>query len=258
MKGANLSPKTIQTYTALVKSIVASVIDEETGEPVFNRKWNASVLDLPIVENQKQPCFTKMEIQKMLRNSCGWERVLYLILASTGLRIGEALGLESKHVVHVVNGGTTLRVEQQVNRFGEIVPYTKTRAGMREVDLCSEVSGLIRLQAKMANGLLFATRNGTPHLSGNVEKRRLRGHTEKGFHAFRRFRNTHLREMNALPDLIVFWMGHSAKGSMTEVYSKLSTNLKARQAEAERVGLGFKIVQTYREIQAEELELAAD
>jgi integrase len=162
------------------------------------------------------------------------------------------LGLEDKHLI---NGGRTLKIEQQVNRFGEVVPYTKTKAGGREVDLCSEVIGLVRLYVMDRKGLLFPTRKGTPRLYGNVERRQLWSHTPKGFHAFRRFRNTHLRYMNCQPDILIFWMGHKPE-TMSELYSKLALMKKERFAEAERVGLGFKKVQSERERRAEAEEMA--
>jgi integrase len=237
MHDGGLTPKTINTYINLIKSVVGSVLDEETGEPVYPRKWNSSVLDLPIVENQKQPCLTAEEVKDLLLLSTAtWERMLYLLLASTGLRIGEALALEA---ADVINGGRTLRVCQQVNRWGKIVKHTKTRAGMREIDLHPDITEQLLEFVGQRNGLLFPSRDNTPQLSANVQKRRLKKYTKKGWHSFRRYRNTHLRETNCLPDLIVFWMGHSAKGSMTELYSKLSSNLPLRLAEAERVGLGF-------------------
>lgn len=185
----------------------------------------------------------------MLVTTQGWEYVLYLTLASTGPRIGEALALECKHLI---NGGRTLRIEQQVNRFGKIVPFTKTKAGIREVDLHPNITDCRLGWVRSRKGLLFCTRNGTPFLSGNVQKRKLMKHTKKSFHAFRRFRNTHLREQNCQQDILIFWMGHKPS-SMSELYSKLSRNLKARLAEAERVGLGFKVNLEPEDFQPEEV-----
>jgi hypothetical protein len=62
MKAANLSAQTITTYVNLVKNVVGSVVDEESGEPLYPRKWRADILDLPIIENQKQPCFSTKEM----------------------------------------------------------------------------------------------------------------------------------------------------------------------------------------------------
>src|ERR1700683_148225 len=44
--------------------------------------------------------------------------------------------------------------------------------------------------------------------------------TSHGFHSFRRFRDTHLSEMECNSDVKLFWMGWSPK-TMAEVYSRL-------------------------------------
>src|SRR6202521_4750611 len=54
MHAANLSPQTMTTYVNLVKLVVGSAIDEN-GEQLFPRKWNNEFIDLPVIENQKQP-----------------------------------------------------------------------------------------------------------------------------------------------------------------------------------------------------------
>jgi hypothetical protein len=56
---------------------------------------------------------------------------------ATGMRISEALALESKHLV---NNCRTIQVYQQVDRDRpRIVKYLKTDAAFREVDLCTAV-----------------------------------------------------------------------------------------------------------------------
>jgi hypothetical protein len=54
------------------------------------------------------------------------------------MRISEALALESRHFV---NGGRTIKVEQQVKKnCPRTVPYLKTDAAKREVDLHPDVA----------------------------------------------------------------------------------------------------------------------
>jgi len=236
MSKANLSPKSIQNYVQIVKSVVSSVVDEETGIPLHPRKWNPALIDMPVVEDQRQPCYTRKELQDIVNGSSGWWGMLLLILASTGLRIGEALALES---VHVVNGGRTIKVEQQVNRFGKL-QATKTKSGVREVDIAPDVTDVLLMYTRSRKGLLFPTREGSPRLVRNL-LRRISKVSDKGFHAFRRARATHLSEVNCNHDLLVFWLGHSPKGVTSSSYVKLSRDLKFRLAEAERVGLGFKL-----------------
>jgi integrase len=245
MQEGGLAPKTINTYTNLVKTIVASHVDEETGEPIYMRKWSATAMDLPVIENQKQPCLTASEIEAMVDGSEEWEKMLYILLAGSGLRISEALGLQREHIL---NGWRTLEIVQQVGRFGKIVTGNfgaKTKAGIRQVDLHPDVAMVLRAYCQRQrrpsgkSELLFPTREDTPQLPRNL-LRVLDRKTDKGFHSFRRFRETHLSEMNANRDIKIFWMGHRPE-SMSELYSKLSRKTEMRLAEAERVGTGFRL-----------------
>src|SRR5438067_5768813 len=97
MHQANLAPKTVSNYVGLAKLIVASAIDEN-GEQLFPRKWNHDFIDLPIVENQHQPAFDAETMSSIVRKADGQEQILYALLAGTGLRVGEALGLEIRHL----------------------------------------------------------------------------------------------------------------------------------------------------------------
>ena len=94
MQRASLSPKTINNYVGLVKLVVGSALDED-GEQLFTRKWNHDLIDLPVIEDQHQPIFTPDAIRAIVAQASGQERILYALLARTGLRVGEALGLET-------------------------------------------------------------------------------------------------------------------------------------------------------------------
>ena len=52
MVEAGLSPKTVNTYSQVVKSVVASAVNEE-GEQLFPRKWNHEFVDMPVVDKNK-------------------------------------------------------------------------------------------------------------------------------------------------------------------------------------------------------------
>jgi hypothetical protein len=49
MVEAGLSPKTVNTCSQVVKSVVASAVNEE-GEQLFPRKWNHEFVDMPAVD----------------------------------------------------------------------------------------------------------------------------------------------------------------------------------------------------------------
>jgi integrase len=101
--------------------------------------------------------------------SQGQEQALYVLLAATGMRISEALALETKHIT---NGGRTIEVRQQVDRdTPRIVKCLKTDAAYRDVDLHPDIAEYLQAFIDGKNGLLFTTREGTPHLHNNIEDR---------------------------------------------------------------------------------------
>ena len=65
--------------------------------------------------------------------------------------------------------------------------------------------------------------------------------TKAGNHAFRRFRNTYLRNKTACPEgLRNYWMGH-AGNSMDDLYDKIKEDIEFRQLWAEKSGYGFDL-----------------
>jgi integrase len=243
----SLSARTVNKYVEYIKQVVKS-LKGPNGEPMFNRIWDAETMDLPIVEysEQKRPSLKATAVSGLINGSTGQEQALYVLLAATGMRISEALGLE---VRHIINDGRTIKVEQQIEKDRpEIVKYLKTNASKREIDLHPDVTEYLRQYAAGKSGLLFHTANGTSHLYGNLEDRWLTPRLVKlkldeegmGWHAFKRFRKTWLRGGRCLEDINNFWMVHKPK-TMSEVYSHLHEELETRLAEAERVGCGFTI-----------------
>jgi integrase len=61
-----------------------------------------------------------------------------------------------------------------------------------------------------------------------------------GFHAFRRFRITHLRKQRVTEVLLRIWVGHSTEG-ITDKYTveTLKRDVAYRKDPAEQAGLGF-------------------
>jgi integrase len=206
------------------------------------------VLDQPVVnqKEQRRPSLKAKTINQLVEESEGDEQALYVLLASSGMRILEALAIERRNFT---NGGCTIQVRQQVHcEKPLIVSYRKTDAAYRDIDLHSEIAEYLRVFTCGKDGLLCKARNGTPHLHNNIEERWL---TERlkamqldepgmGWHAFRRFRNTWLRERRCQEDIKNFWMGHKPR-TMSEVYSHLFEEVELRIAEGAQVGVGFDI-----------------
>jgi integrase len=164
---------------------------------MYPREWNPDVLDLPIVayREQRRPALKINGVNQLLRVvEPGQQRVLFVLLAATGMRVSEALALEA---CHFINDGRTILVQQQVHRkCPRIVRHVKTSASYREIDLHPSVTAYLSGYVSHKTGLIFHTRKGTPHLYHNLETRwldPLLGALDEpgfGWHSFRRFRNT--------------------------------------------------------------------
>ena len=234
MHTANLSAQTMTTYINLVKLIVGSALDDN-GDQLFPRKWNNEFIDLPVIENQKQPTFTQDVMTAIVEKGCGQDQVLYVLLAGTGLRVGEALGLEVKHLSADCR---TITIEQSC--WQGSIQSPKTKSAYRQIDVSADLANLLKqFIGDRESGLIFANGAGRPLSQTNVLRRSLHpileelGVGKTGFHAMRRFRATWLRKQRTPEDLIRFWLGH-AKSSMTDGYSKLADDIEYRREVAEK------------------------
>ena len=140
----SLSARTVSTYVEYVKQVVASLKNGETGEPIYPRKWDSAVMDLPLVnlKEQLRPALKAKVVSQLVKESEGQEQALYVLLGATGMRISEALALETKHLT---SAGRTIEVRQQVDREKpQIVKYLKTDAAFRDIDLHQDVAEIGR------------------------------------------------------------------------------------------------------------------
>src|SRR5215472_1850057 len=200
-------------------------------------------MDLRVVEDQRAPSFTAAEIETIISKAEGQDRLLYALLAGSGLRIGEAFALRVEDV-----SNTVLRVRASAWE-GELCDWTKTEAGMREVDLHSSLAETLRGHiGSRTTGLVFPSERGTPLRKSNRLRRSLHpilkemGKAPCGFHAFRRFRVAHLR-MQTVPELLLrIWIGHSTEG-ITDKYALegMKSNTFFRAMTAQKAGLGFAL-----------------
>ena len=243
MTDAGLSPKMCNNVIQVVKMVVASAVNEN-GEAIHSRTWNHEFMDLPEVRNQRQPSHSSEALTAIVSASTGREQMLYVLLGATGMRFGEALGLEIDK--HISDDGSTLFIRQKVWN-GRIQPFLKTESGLRDVDLHPDIAAILKgFIGIRTSGLLLSSKNALPLLQSNVLRlslhpllRRL-GLSTSGAHAFRRYRTTWLRKQHAPEDLTRFWLGHSNK-SVTDGYSKLKDDLAFRRKVTEQVGFGFEL-----------------
>jgi integrase len=253
MSDGGLSPKSINNYAQVVKMVVASAVDEQ-GEQIHLRKWNHEFIDMPVVEKDKQntPCFSS----EVMTGLASWrkkrERILFILCGAAGLREGEALGIEIDK--HISSDFLTISIVQKV-RCGKVEHRLKTPSGERQVDLHPSIGALLKeFVGNRTSGFLFCTRTGKPLSQSNIVSRHLHkalkelgyvnpytGTHKAGNHAFRRFRNTYLRNHTNCPKGVrKFWLGWAGK-DMGDKYDKIKQDVAFRKEVAERCGFGFKL-----------------
>jgi integrase len=237
LSAAGLAPKSIVNYTQVVKLVVASVVNAE-GEQVYPRKWNHEFVGLPIVdkENQNRPTLTAEEITTVLEKCNDRYRTLFTVLAGTGLRIGEALGLK---ITDLANDCRTINVQRSIFQGREQQP--KTANAVRSIDIPESLAEMLRKFTAGRDGYVFPTKNKRPLSQRNV-LRMLNSKVENAtLHSFRRFRTAWLRKAQVPEDLIQYWLGH-AESSVTDLYARqLRKDVKYRLDWAEKCGLGFEL-----------------
>jgi len=253
MSEGGLSPKTIDNYVGVVKSVVASAVDKE-GEEIYPRKWNHEFIDMPVVAESRQntPCFSGEVMTGLADYAEPRERMLFTLCGATGLRIGETLGIEIDK--HISSDFLTISVRQQARQC-KVKERLKTESALRDIDVHPAIANLLKeYVGDRKTGFLFRTRNGKPLSLTNVLRRHLHpalrqlgylnphtGTHKAGSHAFRRFRNTYLRNRTDCPKgLYKYWMGH-ADESMSDLYDKIKEDVSFRKQMAEKCGFGFEL-----------------
>jgi len=197
-------------------------------------------MDLSEVKDQRTPTFSAAEISTIVSKAEGQYQVLYALLAGTGLRIEEAFALQVEDIEQSV-----IRVRHSMWNGKQYSP--KTAAGLREMDIHHSLAELLHNHLTgRSTGFIFRSAVGTPLARSNVLRRSLHkilgemGREKCGFHAFRRYRVTHLRKQRVPEDLLRFWIGHADR-SVTDGYSKVKEDVEFRRFTAEQPGTGFHV-----------------
>jgi integrase len=243
MRAEKASDKTIVNYFQVVQQVVSSAVNVE-GEQLHPRTWNLEHIGLPVVDarRQKTPAFTFTDVERISGATSGRLRMLFCLLAGSGLRAGEVLGLR---IEHFTSDCRVFHVKESV--WKNQVQDPKTPNAIRVVDIPEVLAAAVREYiGKRESGLLFSTASGRPLSQRNML---LQLHTilkklsipRCGFHAFRRFRTGQLRKLGCPIELVKLWVGHS-KNDITDKYTRhLSEDMEYRREWCERAGLGFTL-----------------
>jgi integrase len=220
---SGLAPKTIANIVGLVKLVL--------GEKVW-RDWQ---LKLPEKLRQEQSYFTQEQMELIIQKAPERYKALLCVLAGTGCRIGEAVGL---HVDDLDLVNNTITIRRSVWRGQEQAP--KTSNAYRRVHIDPSLSAILQhhLEGK-TSGRVFESRNGTPLDANSISKRILKPLLKKlgiegSFHSFRHGRVSILQQNGVPGDLIREWVGHSTL-QMSSNYTHFNDSF--RQGIVAKLGL---------------------
>jgi integrase len=226
----------VKTYSLSRKTVlnIVGVLKLVLGRKV----WMTWELDLGRPKRTRQRYFTQEQLRQIIEAAPGHYRVLFALLAATGLRVGEAAGL---HLEDLDLDNGVIYVRRSVWNGQELEP--KTENAVREIDIDPTLVELLRDYIGSSRRIrLFESRNGSPLSAGNIRNRVLHpllaklGIPKAGLHAFRHSRVTLLRKNGTPADLQKLWIGHSSLRT-TDRYAHTDQELEYRHREASRVGL---------------------
>lgn len=196
------SPTTVRNRVSLLMSMWDTALGwEYVSHNPFPRRMNGRLLlRMPKRKKAKVYHFTLDETLGIIAKAAGPWKVFFWLLAESGMRSGEVLGLRCKDV-----SGRSVSIEQSV--WQSTVKTPKSDTGVRRfyvsADLAAQLAGLICLRP--GDELIFRSRAGTPLSQDNFRKRVLWPILEQleirkklealgikhcGFHAFRHMNAT--------------------------------------------------------------------
>lgn len=177
-----------------------------------------SRLKKPRMAKPKQELYMFDEVRRLIANSREQTQVLIMLLAETGMRLGEALALGPSDVVDSV-----ISVNKNVY-LGWVQDSPKTDSSVRKI--CISNTLYESLQTLYGHKYLFHTRSGRPAWPQTLvdELREIckkAGVEYKAFHAFRRGNITELILNLLIPERIVgMRCGHLSDSVTLGVYCK--------------------------------------
>ena len=234
---SGLSPKTVRNLLVILQGIFSLAVDNDliVKSPIRNRHK-------PTVRRVEKPVWSPKQVREILENTPAKYRVLFQVLALTGVRAGEVLGLQWKHVDLAK---AQLRIEQSLWQ-GQLVP-PKTKDSVRTINLSVVLADALRRHhevsaIKSPNGFVFCKNDGSPlHLDvlrkdvlypalDRLRIPRLSG--ASGFHAFRHSVGSFINAETGNLKLAQKLLGHSNINMTADVYTHISQESEREAARA--------------------------
>jgi integrase len=213
-----ISPKTIRNVIGVLQLIV--------GEKVW-KEWKLSLPEIPVRE---QRYFSTDEMRRIVETAKGQWKVMFALLAGSGMRAGELFGL---HVDDLDLDSGRVFIRRSVWNGEEVT--VKSKRGYRVVNIEPAMCAMLKghLNGRTA-GRVFQTSRGTPYCKSNVRRKLLSMLTKlglpgAGLHAFRHGRVSVLQACGVPADLVREWVGHSSLRT-TSRYTHFADDFRKRVA----------------------------
>jgi integrase len=224
-----LSDATIRNIMAPLRACLATARKE--GEIRSNPASETDLPYRPTVESDEDEvkAMSRDELACVLELIDARHRVLFEVLAATGLRISEAVALQWQHL-HLDGSAPQLRVRRAFVR-GVMGP-PKSKHGKRSIPLAHELVLALREHRKGSEwpgekDLVFPSLDGTPLDMSNLRRRALNPAAQEadvswiGFHTFRHTCASMLFADGRNAVQVQRWLGHHSPAFTLKVYVHL-------------------------------------
>lgn len=251
-QGKRLAESTIGAILTPVRSVFATAVRE--GK-VRHNPCNGAALphreEIVDEDGQDVRALSREQLAAFLDVVHPRHRLMFRLLAATGLRVSELIALQWQHVT-LDGSRPVVRVRRALVR-GRLHP-PKTKHGRRDVPLSPAVVDELRAWHKTTEwgrdeDLVFPSLAGTAHSPANVLRRFLRPAAEEvgaswaGFHTFRHTCASLLFARGANAVQVQRWLGHHSPSFTLDTYVHLLSEdgLEALDVAAETAQGGNRV-----------------
>jgi integrase len=227
--GRDLADGTIRNIMAPLRACLATAVRE--GLIRSNPARDIDLPHRPTVESEEEDVrpLTHEQLDIFLRVVHPRHRVFFRLLASTGLRISEAIALEWRHV-ELDGSSPHVKIRQRIVR-GEL-GLPKSRHSRREVPISHALVRALRDHRKLSEwpgdtNPVFPTTTGTILAPNNLSRRVLKPAAEEagapwaGFHTFRHTCASMLFAEGRNAVQVQRWLGHHSPAFTLATYVHL-------------------------------------
>jgi len=210
------APKTVRNIHSTYHNIMSAAVREGVITKVPK-------VALPKAARSEQDWLDLDAMKRIIRDSRPTHRTLYALLSETGLRIGEALGLQ---VQDVSGEAGTLEIKRSL--YNGKVQTPKTEAAYRTLTLSTYLTDMLKdILSGKPEDFIFKSGAGTPLWPDKILLRDLHPLLKDlkldpvGLHAFRRGNATLLCSVLGCPEKIAAHrLGHRAPGLTLGLYAQ--------------------------------------